>query len=719
MAYDSLWHTHWLMVSSIMVSHITKAAEPGKSAVPDSGGPPASWSQLLAQASDPATSPIRLKQLANRGAPALDECLVRNPNTPPGVLKRLFLKNPLAMLANPILSYRAFTEAKLLHELLSPCLKLALYAELRRAGRGGELESLLPAADRVGWLRGEDDLALLDASQLPHIWECLSTDPIESVRYQLVNRVPTSGLVSFAADPSSRVREKLAGTIRSNCWVRQWRAAEGESALNLQLKHRLAQDDDESVRCALAKNPELGPAVHRVLTGDPSLKVRCELAAVQHPNIQPDVWRALALSANEVALAVAENPRCPELVRLELGDHPDTAVREKVWSRVNLQADEIQGQVLSAVESMLQDPDRERDAVALAGNQNIPDAVFNHLLHAVPAVTRTLAGSVEKAFERLARLVFHPDETTGVLALKKMDTCPKPLAKKLWATGKKAFRLALAGMPGPGPASLRRQMATDPDLELRLETLNYLRVHVQTYVAPGILECLRLMAHDPEVRIRTSVAQDARIDTETIAALSRDPEWEVRQQILSCHSSRVTSDLDLLSAPHATTRLNAAATLLSQDWRGDPAVSRQASQKAAKDQDPGVRLLAAQSPYSTCAALEPLIEDTYDQIQQAVAERPMFRSWCKTARLNAGFPLHGHNPSRTAAASTNPALRAVAAGIAGAGHRLLRELSKDPSWFVRHTVVNHPRAEAAVLATLAEDPHPIVKTRALSRATKP
>jgi hypothetical protein len=97
----------------------------------------------------------------------------------------------------------------------------------------------------------------------------------------------------------------------------------------------------------------------------------------------------------------------------------------------------------------------------------------------------------------------------------------------------------------------------------------------------------------------------------------------------------------------------------------------------------------------------------------------MFRSWCKTARLNAGFPLRGHNPARTAAASSSAALRAMAAGISEAGQRLLRKLSGDTCWFVRYTVASHPRVEFALLSALAEDQHPLVKTRARSRITKP
>jgi hypothetical protein len=171
-----------------------EACDTGKNVNPDAASQDSRRAQLLEQASNPATSPSKLRRLASIGNPALKECLAINPNTPFAVLKRLFLKFPRAILKNPIFHYRQITEGKSLREMLSPCLKLALYIELRRSGQDDEVESILPVSDRVQWLRSGPDVAPLDAPQLAALWECLAGDPAEKVRLELVQRVPPEGL---------------------------------------------------------------------------------------------------------------------------------------------------------------------------------------------------------------------------------------------------------------------------------------------------------------------------------------------------------------------------------------------------------------------------------------------------------------------------------------------------------------------------------------------
>jgi len=115
------------------------------------------------------------------GGPEADERLALNPNTPKAVLSELFLKHPLAMLENPILSYQVFADYKPLHELLSASQKLALCAALRRAGRETELESLLPLRERREWLASDGDLGLLDPAHLAEICRWLAAAVSDSM----------------------------------------------------------------------------------------------------------------------------------------------------------------------------------------------------------------------------------------------------------------------------------------------------------------------------------------------------------------------------------------------------------------------------------------------------------------------------------------------------------------------------------------------------------
>jgi hypothetical protein len=289
----------------------------------------------------------------------------------------------------------------------------------------------------------------------------------------------------------------------------------------------------------------------------------------------------------------------------------------------------------------------------------------------------------------------------------------------MWKTGKKAFRVALAGMPGPGPASLRKKMATDQDRDVRLATMRYLTVHVSTHLGRRIREALTLMARDSEVEIRAGVARDYRIDNKIIGALSRDAAWEVRHAILKFHPGRVTSDLGLLREANAEARREAASTLLSRCWGGETVLCRKASERAARDPDGSVRLLVAESPYSTCSALAFLIEDPEEAVRQALAERPSFCTWCKTARVTAGIGLRAPKPARVAANSKNPALRAMAAGMRSTGRQMLQDLSQDRSWFVRLAVAGNPKVDNAILERLAKDSNGLVRERARSRVQQP
>jgi hypothetical protein len=673
----------------------------------------------LKQAGDPATAPQVLTALARLADPAVDECLVLNPNTPPTILKKLFLKNPLGILMNPMLSYQSFTECKSLRDLLSPSLKLALYVALRRASRDIELERILPVSERVQWLKSDGDLCLLQADQMTALWECLAADTSEEVRFELVQRVAADGLGYFVHDASIRVRARLASVTRSDCRVRQWRPANDQPMLKLPTKEKLAADPEEVVRCALASNPELGSIGLEILGGDPSLNVRLALAAALHDGAPHSIWRHLADSSPEVAKAVAANRACPETVLLELCEHFSAEVRAAAWPLVDFRSTEIQQSAIPVVGRMIQDPQREAEVLLLAGNPRLSEPLFERLCGATPQVTQRLASTGGKSYQQLSRLVDHPDEKTAVLALEHIHPCTLPLATRLWNTEKKAFRVALAGLPGLGPSSLRKRMATDPDRDVRLATVQYLQSRVQSHVAPVIHETLRLLAADSEVEIRAAVATDHRLDDETIACLSKDRAWQVRYAILKFHSRKVDSDLGILSEPDVNARREAASTLLAKDWRGNPSVSRKASEQAAQDPDRSVRLLVARSRYSTCDALAFLVEDQDEAMQKALAERPILRSWCKTARLAARINLRTQLPTRLAATSQNPALRALAAGLTGISCRTLQELSADQDWFVRLAVVRNPKTESAIIERLAQDPNPLVREFAQSRINQP
>ena len=108
--------------------------------------------RALLIAADP-TAPVEiLTALAEHEDDRVGSLVAANPNTPEPVLHLLWLRFPLAILQNPILSYRSFTTGESFTNLLPISIKLVLYSALRKEERLDEIETWMPENERRDWL---------------------------------------------------------------------------------------------------------------------------------------------------------------------------------------------------------------------------------------------------------------------------------------------------------------------------------------------------------------------------------------------------------------------------------------------------------------------------------------------------------------------------------------------------------------------------------------
>ncbi len=75
------------------------------------------FNNLLLEASDPTTSPLRLGRLASSGNQKLRHAVAGNPNTPSEVLWRLAVRDASAVLENKLLNFLILENPNFLAEL--------------------------------------------------------------------------------------------------------------------------------------------------------------------------------------------------------------------------------------------------------------------------------------------------------------------------------------------------------------------------------------------------------------------------------------------------------------------------------------------------------------------------------------------------------------------------------------------------------------------------
>ncbi len=699
-----------LRLNSIMISTISQGPSPSNHETSQKRASPINLDANLRLSSDPTTPIELLTSLANVAAPGVSWNVAVNPNTPELVLHRLWMEqHPLAALENPILAYRTLSTGKRLCELLPSTVKLAIYAALRNKGGHEELESYLPETDRFMWLTYGHQYHREELRQLPETvfdsaCSFLVADSSTRVRTVMLNRLPEKYLELFVEDPECCIRLELAKKISS-----YWSCSSQRDGDRMKrLVDKLSADPEEEVRKVVAGCGILTAVAHLRLAKDASATVRQTLASTGQGSTLPEQgWRLLMEDGAGTCLLIARNNGCHESVRLDLTTHPDSAVRMEAWSHLDFEKVVLTGKLEQKLESLFVDPTQVNERLAVASNRTLTDPVIQRLLQCEDEVTRKLATNIRMKEDDLAALLQSADVQTAVNAMEQASTDPllDAGARHRFA----AVRALVADKRGIHASRLRLQLATDPSWMVREHVLSCMMNRLQHYRGEKISEIIALLSRDPLAKIRARVVSDYRVPRKELMRLLKDPSVRVRLAMLKYRGSDPIGHLGLLDHKRSGIRVAAAKLLLSPSSD----VSVVMADKIASDPCIQVRKVAADSTYTPDRVLQKLIKDGAREVQLAMLARRLpttqrgLRGWigkCKT------------NPLTFLAASSNPYRRALVAGIYRAGKRRLRKLAADPCWYVRaKTAANGQDLEPHVLAKLAEDPHPLVRQKALAR----
>ncbi len=693
-----------------MISTVSQGPSPSNHETRQNRASPINLDADLRLSSDPTTPIELLTSLANVTAPRVRWNVAVNPNTPEIVLHRLWMEqHPLAALENPILAYRTLSTGKRLCELLPVTVKLAIYEALRNEGRHEELESYLPEADRTtlmgsGYRPYWEEFRQLPETVFDSACTFLVTDSSTRVRTVMLNLLPEKYLELFLEDPEGSIRLKLAKKIPSS-W--NYSSQIGDDRWK-HIVDKLSADPEEEVRKVVAGCAVLTAIAHLKLAQDASATVRQTLASKGKGRSLPEQgWRLLMVDGAGTCLLIAQNDGCHESVRLDLTAHADSAVSVKAWSHLDFEKATLTAKLQQKLESLFGDPTQVNERLAVASNRTLTDPIIQRLLQCEDEVTRKLATNTRMKEDDLTALLQSADVQTAVNAMEQASTDPllDAGARHRFA----AVRALVADKRGIHASRLRLQLATDPSWMVREHVLSCLMNRLQHYRGEKISEIIALLSRDPLAKIRAQVVSDYRVPRKELMRLLKDPSVRVRLAMLKYHGSDPIGHLGLLDHKRSGIRVAAAKLLLSPSCD----VSVVMADKIASDPCFQVRKVAADSTCTPDRVLQKLIKDGAREVQLAMLARRLpttqrgLKEWtgkCKT------------NPLTFLAASSNPYRRALVSGIYRAGKRRLRKLSADPCWYVRaKTAANGQDLEPHVLAKLAEDPHPLVRQKALAR----
>ena len=277
--------------------------------------------RLSAEASNPDTSPARLKEMAKWPLWEIADLLSSHPNTPAGTLKHLCKFHGKYRLV-----WRTAQNTS-----ADPAV-LRWLSKGRYRGKSGSVE------DRVLWVLAmnpntpRDVLGQLSRCKDSSVLSWVSSHPSAGRRTlerlaghpQWIVRRP----IAWNPAASDRLVARLAADkhrkVRSSVAERR--------GLSEDLMERLAADRSLEVRAAIAANPDLCERLTRQLAQDPHPRVRTSIA--RWADAPEDVLAALAKDSDPAAReAVGDNSSAsPEIVARLAGD-PDLGVRRAVSER--------------------------------------------------------------------------------------------------------------------------------------------------------------------------------------------------------------------------------------------------------------------------------------------------------------------------------------------------------------------------------------------------
>jgi len=464
----------------------------------------------------------------------------------------------------------------------------------------------------------------------------------------------------------------------------------------------------------LAGSSSLTPASHERLAADPSQAVREKLARQQQDrkDITETGWRSLVVGGSSLCLAVAENPSCPESVRLDLTAHEAPPIRRAAWLRIDFPRCLMMDQLAPRLDVVFCNPEMEDDQLGIAENTTVTEPVIKRLLQCSEKVTRALAANNRIPLTELALLLHHHDDETVAIAIARIHGDHSDLINVGFSHPSARVRAVVAGISGRRAAQLRPKLAMDPSLPVRASVYSYLANKIPSFDGRGIQKALEILSRDPVAKIRALVVRDRRLPEENLLQLFRDKSVRVRLQVLQHRCRGTRKDLGLLDHKVVRVRVE-AAKLIMENQRGATTqeIGKRTEQadplpdaRIAADASPLVRAVAAESVNTSLPVLKLLIADEAPEVQRALTQRHT-KCGARSAEIRGALE-----------ASRNPYERAIAASIYGTGKKRLHRLAADRCWYVRAMTAKFGyKVDMALLKTLADDSHPLVQEYALGR----
>ena len=656
-------------------------------------------------AADPSAPVEILTALAEHHDDRVGSLVAANPNTPEAILHRLWLQHPLAILQNPLLSYRAFTTGESFTKLLPRSNKLVLYSALRKEERLEDIETWLPENERGNWFFHHwhrNEVEKIIPSDRLHEIDChLATDPSALVRITMLTRVGGSALHLYANDSELEVRLALTKLLPARAFH------DKHQSHFVPIADTLSTDTAEEVRAAVAESKCLSAEAHIRLSKDASPLVREKLAA-NGGCVDPEEtgWRELLKDGDKACELVAKNVDCPDSLRLDLTSHASSNVRVEAWKKLNFSKCQLTEKLAQKIDALFDDPQMSAEREEVAANRSITPAVIDRLLYCGPDITRILAANKALSQSHLSVLLQMDDEQTASIAMKHSTT--NDLLRQGLAHPSPKVRVVLAGLPLPYMQDLRYKLAVDPALEVREAVFDYIKNHVKDHRGRKISEILTILSHDPCVKFRARIIEDYRLPSEEVDRMGKDKSVRVRLNVLRRRSWRLTTDYGLLDVKRVLVRCKAAEIIArSLDFSpfkemNDRVLNRLES-KIAADPAPEVRVILAGAYDASAKILRKLIKDPSPEVQRKLTRRYLPRTPGDTAKWSEKKTgvlkdLETHR---------NPYIRAIVASSNVIGKRRSHRMAKDRCWYVRAMLAKNI-SDQAILETLSKDKHPLV-----------
>ena len=661
--------------------------------------------RALLIAADPSAPVEILTALAEHEDDQVGSLVAANPNTPEAVLHRLWLRFPLAILQNPILSYRSFTTGESFTRLLPSSNKLALYSAMRKEEQFEEIETWFPEKERSDWFRPyweRDEVKKTIASDQLHEIDChLATDPSALVRRTMLTRVGRSALHLYANDSELEIRLALTKLLPTSSYY------DKHESHFVPIADTLSTDAAEEVRAAVAACKSLSAEAHIRLAKDASPIVREKLAA-NGGCVDPEEtgWRQLLKEGDKACELVAKNVDCPDSVRLDLTSHAASGVRVEAWKKLNFSKCQLTEKLAQKIDALFDDPQMSAERAEVAANRSITPTVIERLIHCGPEVTRVLAANNALNQSHLSVLLGMDDEQTACIAMKHATS--NDLLRQGLAHPSPKVRVILAGLPLPYMQDLRYKLAVDPALEVREAVFDYIKNRVKDHKGRKISEILTMLSHDPCVKFRARIIDDYRLPSEEVDRMGKDKSVRVRLNVLRRRTWRLTTDYGLLDEKRVLVRCKAAEIIArSLDFSpfkvmNDRALNRLEA-KIAADPAHEVRVILAGAYDASPKILKRLIKDPSPEVQRELTRRYL----PTTARETAKWSEKKTGVLKDLETHRNPYIRAIVASSNVIGKRRSLRMSMDRCWYVRAMLAKNIN-DPAILENLSKDKHPLV-----------